>query len=135
MVGENLSSDLVIVLHRYFSSVRQLEVLLFLHSRRNESFTAKEVNQAAYSDQTMTEKWLTQFCERGLVGKIQAQPLPKYQYRPGDSKVDQSINKVAVEYKVRPAKVITALMDRTAPQMLSFMDAFKLKKGDEGDDR
>lgn len=135
MLGDHLTSDLVIVLHRYFSSVRQLEVLLFLHSHQNESFDVKEVNKAVYSDEATTGKWLAQFCERGLVEKVDAQPLPKYRYGLGDSKLGQSISKIAVEYKVRPAKVITTLMDRASQQMLSFMDAFKIKKGDNGNDR
>lgn len=130
-MAKNLAAELVSFLNQHIQSVGQLEVLLLIHSEPSHLWTAESVAQALRSNASSARTWLDSFASAGLVEKG-SETVVTYRYVFKDAHLNVLVSQLIQEYKIRPLKVIDAITNRPTNQMLSFMDAFRIKK--ENDD-
>lgn len=130
MSRDSLPAELVAFLHQYIHSVRQLEGLLFLSARPDQTFTVEAVTTELRSNAGAMRRWLDEFAARGLV-LASGNPMV-YRFTPGDPHLHEMVTILAREYKVRPLKIIDVVVNRSTGQMMSFMNAFQI--GKDGND-
>lgn len=109
------------------SSVAQLEALLMLREKRNNSWTAEQVGRALY---TSAEAVSLQLAELQKLGLLEAEPasMPKYRYKPCNADVEQKVDQLATMYSERRVTVITLIYSQPMDKVRSLADAFKLRK-------
>ena len=123
-----INSEVLQFLDQHVHSIRQLELLLLICSSAH-AWSVKEAAKALYSSQNSTQAWLEEF---KLQGVLTCDADSKYLYHPETSAFKKVISQLAEEYKVRPLKVVEAILNRSTNQMMSFLHAFQIKK--EGSD-
>ena len=134
MTGPGLPAELVAFLDQNVQSVRQLEILLYMHAHRTEEFAADAVAHALAAHEAAASRWLQAFVGIGLLDSNLSQAKQNFSYKPKDEKLDALVTLLAKEYKVRPLKVIDVIASRPTTQMMSFMHAFKIGKEEPSDD-
>lgn len=128
-----LPTELIAFLNVAIHSIRQLEALLLLSSDSNKQWTAKTIAVALSANPSATEKWLKEFVNLGLAEEIKDTP-GTYFYKPLDKRREDAVALLALEYRLRPLKVIDVVVNKTTHKMMSFMEAFKIKKEDSEND-
>ena len=111
----------------YISAADQLDILLLLHARRDESLTATDVSKAVFTVPTSATLRLEQLAMLGLVASSGGQD-PTYTYRPETPAKAAAVDALASAYRVNRVGVIQLVFEKSADPLKSFADAFRLKK-------
>jgi predicted transcriptional regulator len=113
---------------RHIFSVWELELLLFLR-RENRPLTESQLARAMYMDSGALQPGLQHLINCGVV--VRSKDGPKehdtYLFQP-KPELAQTIEELATTYAEKRLKVINIIF---AKPMLSFADAFKLRKDSE----
>jgi hypothetical protein len=107
-------------------AVDAAELLLLLHRKRGEAFTAEEAIAKLGPGITATDaaKYMETFQARGVVAAF---PDKRYQYRP-ENELAAFVDGLAQAYSQRPVTLIRVIYALRDSQIKSFADAFKLRK-------
>jgi hypothetical protein len=126
--GKELSLPLVVFLHRHICSLRQLEALLLFFTEPNRDWTVETVTRAISGNEGSTSKWLKGFVESGF---LELSPSAStFRYKPGGAEREALLAELIQQYRMRPLKIIDVIMNEPSQKMLSFLEAFKIKKED-----
>jgi hypothetical protein len=102
-----------------------LEVLALLHSTPGRSWSAKQVSDEMRSSPIAAETALGTLLGHGLV----ARDAGGFSFRPARPDLEEQIRRLLACYKDKRTGVIAAIFSAPAPAILSFAEAFKIKKG------
>lgn len=131
-MGETIPAVLVEFLGRHVRTVGQLEVLLLFQADSTKEWNVELVSKTLRANIKSISIWLEEFREAGLLSC----PTPTtYRYAPRNSEIEKQVQLLSEHYKVRPFKIIEVITNRPTNQMMSFLDAFKIKKEDPHGDR
>jgi len=113
---------------RHIFSVWELELLLFL-KRENRPVTESQLARAMYMESSALQPGLHQLINCGAIVKSKdgQKELETYLFQP-KPEIAQTIEDLAAAYSEKRLKVINIIF---AKPMLSFADAFKLRKDPE----
>jgi hypothetical protein len=122
----------------HISSVEQLEVLLLLHRRQQQEWSAQEVSQELRIDPASAGERLADLEARGLLTKHEAPVVPPpalpvaaaplYQYQPQKPNFDHTVNDLAKSYQEYRVTVISLIFSKPIDKIRTFADAFKFRK-------
>lgn len=132
-MSEHLSPRLIQFIQQHIQSIRQLEVLLFLYHQSKKEWTPAQVALALCSNEISTSTWMEIFRSQGLLNSPKEAPS-SFRYDPARPELAEMVSQLAQEYKIRPLKVIDVFLAQPATKMMSFMEAFKIKKESKDDD-
>lgn len=108
----------------YIDSVEQLEVLLLLHSRPTETFTAPKIADEMRSTEASVSMRLSSLVHAGLIeGDSQA----GYQYRPKSEEFTQLLSELSESNRVFRHKVLELIFS-PMKKARNFADAFVMSK-------
>lgn len=111
----------------HIDSVHTLEVLLLLHEKRDQAWTASDVLGSVKSSLGAIQNSLDQLVVQGLVRQTSENPAA-YQYSPKNAGVVQLIAELSTAYAERRSTVIQSIYSRPIRVAQTFSDAFDLRK-------
>jgi len=123
-VTSDLPADLRGFIARNIASVEQLEVLLRLYDQRNRRWSAAELNRDLRSQEASVARWLGVLVALRLVGGNDE----GFQFQPDPPELEAQIAALSAIYRERPIRVIEAIFSKPNLQLLSFAQAFDLRK-------
>jgi hypothetical protein len=109
-------------------SVEQLEVLLHLHRRPEEPWTAESIAQALYSNPASIADRLAGLYSDGLLTLTSSSA---YRYQPKTAELDEIVSQLAETYQQRRVAVITVIASKPMENVRAFSEAFRLRKKDK----
>jgi predicted transcriptional regulator len=126
MAEPQITPELRELIERHLGSLDEIEVLLALYGQRGRRAPVPDVAASVRKPESAVRDHLAQLVERGF---IQAHDGGQsYSYPEQESKVEQPMEELARMYEQRPVTLIKALYDRPSNAVLSFADAFRLRK-------
>lgn len=128
MRHDSLDEQLRAFVLEHFDSVEQLEVLLFLREERSRTWAAEQVGHVLRSSSESITKRMRDLKARKFLSGGDGLPL-HYKYDPMDAKLDEMVAQLAEAYKVKRFSIINLIFSRPEDALISFSEAFKIKKG------
>jgi hypothetical protein len=125
--GAGIPDDVKAFIAEFIDSAEQLETLLLLHSRPEETWNAESVARAIYTVPQSAARRLEALAEIGLASAVDG-PTPTYRYAPSESGLDARVKALAAVYRERRVAVINLIYSAPSSSVRSFADAFKLRK-------
>jgi hypothetical protein len=113
-------------LQQRLTSIDQIDIVVLLMRDPARAWTAPEVAEAVGTPQESAAMRLFLLASTGLV-VFEAAAMPKYRYAPGDAQT-QALLAELVEVHASNRDGLAALVGAPPDPLLSFADAFKLKK-------
>lgn len=110
----------------HINSVEQLEVLLLLHGRASEEWTAATVARELYIDPGSAGRRLADWHARGLLSVSEA-PDPSYRFAPQDSELRRTVRDLASTYAERRVTVTNLIFSKPTDHISVFADAFRIR--------
>lgn len=110
----------------HINSVEQLEVLLLLHDRSSEEWTAATVARELYIDPGSAGRRLADWQARGLLSVTEA-PEPSYRFAPRDSEFQRTVRDLASSYAERRVTVTNLIFSKPTDHISVFADAFRIR--------
>lgn len=131
--GSDISDEVRTLLTQQLDSVVQLELLLLMHSRPAQSWSAEDVARDLRIEPNSAAKQLAQLRDRGFLRQDE-QDAGRFRYAPASPRVDAVVNELASTYQSRRVTVISLLYSRPTDTLRSFADAFRIfrKEKDDG---
>lgn len=126
MTEPQFTRELRELIDHHLGSIDEIEVLLALFAKRGELMAASAVGAAAQKPESVVREHLKQLAERGFVVHHESEDAYSYPMRTGE--VDDAIEQLSRMYHQRPVTLIKALYDRPSIAVLSFADAFRLRR-------
>jgi hypothetical protein len=133
-----LSEEVKKFIAEHISSVEQLEVLLWLHQRQQQTWSAQKVSQELRIDPASAAERLADLEARGLLTRREAggggPPTegaaadPLYQYQPQKPHFDHAVSDLAKSYQEYRVTVISLIFSKPIDKIRTFADAFKFRK-------
>lgn len=111
----------------YITSADQLDILLLLHSRPEEQWTARQVSEAVFTVPTSATLRLEQLAAAGLLSSDGAAD-PRYQYSPMSPALRARMDALALAYRENRVGVIQLVFQKPVDPLKSFADAFRLRR-------
>jgi hypothetical protein len=111
----------------HIGSAEQLDILLYLHSRAGEAYTAGIVGAAVFTVPSAATIRLEQLVASGLVVSDGGSD-PLYRYAPQNPAIARAVEELAAVYRSNRVEVIKLVFSAPADPLSSFADAFRLKK-------
>jgi hypothetical protein len=124
-MGE-LPGDLERFIADHFDGLERLEIILLLRNDRSREFAPAEVTAELRLGPASAPEQLAQLARRGFVA-AGGEP-PRYRYAPDGSEKERLMNDLARCYAERRVTVITQIFSPRSDPVLSFADAFKLRR-------
>ena len=113
----------------YIHSVRQLELLLWLRERRDESWTASAVATALRVAPAWAATELDAMRATALLAAADAEE-PSYRYAP-EAREDALVGELAESYRRRKPTLIQAVLSSMGSDVQALSDAFRFR-GSQG---
>jgi hypothetical protein len=110
----------------HLNSVEQLEVLLLLHDRPSEEWTAATVARQLYIDPTSAGRRLADWHARGLLSVSEAAD-PAYRFAPRSNELRQAARDLASTYAERRVTVTNLIFSKPTDHISVFADAFRIR--------
>lgn len=127
MIDKGLSEDVKKFIVEHISSLEQLEVLLLLHRRQENEWTAEEVSQELRLSQASIAMRLADLEKRGLLAVREASDL-LYRYHPQKPNFESTVNSLAEAYPTYRLTVINLIFSKPLDKIQTFADAFKFRE-------
>lgn len=124
VVTSELPADLRSFIARNIASVEQLEILLRLYEQRNQRWSAAELNRDLRSQEASVARWLGVLVSLRLAAHTDG----GFQFQPDPPEQEAQVAALAAIYRERPIRVIEAIFAKPNSQLLSFAQAFDLRK-------
>ncbi|SFJ51153.1 hypothetical protein [Planctomicrobium piriforme] len=128
MTSEEFPRLLGIFLDQQISSVAQLEILLLLRSRLEQTWTAAAVDEELRITPAMAREQLVLLAGAGLITADAGAAEAAYRYQPGTPEIQQRIDELADCYAARRVAVITRIYSKPLKSVRTFAEAFRLRK-------
>ncbi len=126
MTEPDFTRELRDLIDHHLGSIDEIEVLLAVFAKRGELMAPPAVAAAAQKPESVTREHLKQLASRGFVVHHESEDAYSYPTRPAE--VDEAIEQLSRMYHQRPVTLIKALYDRPSTAVLSFADAFRLRR-------
>lgn len=126
MTDTEFTRELRDLIDHHLGSIDEIEVLLALFARRGELMSPASVGAAAQKPESVAREHLKQLAVRGFV--VHHETDDAYSYPTRAAEVDEAIDQLSRMYHQRPVTLIKALYDRPSTAVLSFADAFRLRR-------
>lgn len=126
MTEPEFTRELRDLIDHHLGSIDEIEVLLAAFARRGELLSVSSVASAAQKSESVAWEHLQQLAGRGFLVHHESENAYSYPLRTAD--VDQAIEQLSRMYHQRPVTLIKALYDRPSTAVLSFADAFRLRR-------
>ena len=104
-------------------SVCALELVIYLRSQTQRSFSVEELVRALRSSEQAIGQALAQSTECGLVAST---PGTGYRYQQTSKQIDVLCERLEAEYARKPVRVIRAILEAPNEKLRLFADAFRL---------
>ncbi|HUF66366.1 MAG TPA: hypothetical protein VMM17_10380 [Gemmatimonadaceae bacterium] len=114
------------LIDHHLGSIDEIEVLLAVFAKRGELMAPASVSAAAQKPEPVAREHLKQLAGRGFV--VHHASDDAYSYPVRAAEVDEAIEQLSRMYHQRPVTLIRALYDRPSTAVLSFADAFRLRR-------
>ena len=114
------------LIDHHLGSIDEIEVLLAVFARRGEPMSAASVATAAQKSVPLASEHLQALAGRGFLVHHESENAYSYPLRAAE--VDHAIEQLSRMYHQRPVTLIKALYDRPSTAVLSFADAFRLRR-------
>jgi hypothetical protein len=112
----------------YLSSAEQLEVLLMLHGRPGESFTAADVSRGVYTVPAAALMRMDELASAGLLASDGAAD-PRYRFAPTSPARAERVDALARAYRADRVNVVRMIYDKPRDNPVrSFADAFRFRR-------
>jgi hypothetical protein len=121
--AHGLPDDVARFLTSHIDSLEQLEILLFLHERPGETWSADAVARALYANPESVGRRLAKLHAGGLLERTGEGAYGCCTTAPA---LAESIARLAHTYRERRVAVITHIASRPLENMRAFADAFRL---------
>ena len=121
----SIPNDVLLFIRRYIHRLETLEVLALLHSTPGRSWSAKQVSDEMRSSPVAAETALAALVAHGLIAREGAE----FSFRPTRAELAEQTRRLLACYKDKRTGVIAAIFAAPRPAILSFAEAFKIKKG------
>lgn len=126
MTDPEFTRELRDLIDHHLGSIDEIEVLLAAFARRGELLSASTVAAATQKPESLAREHLQELAGRGFLVHHESENAYSYPLRAAD--VDQAIEQLSRMYHQRPVTLIKALYDRPSTAVLSFADAFRLRR-------
>jgi DNA-binding Lrp family transcriptional regulator len=114
----------------HIDSVEQLEILLLLYREPGRAWSPEAVARELRIASESAGERLEDMVSDGLLKRHGAGP-DEYRYDPKDMKLDDAVRGLAATYAKRRVTVINLIYSKPIDKILTFADAFRLKKEDD----
>lgn len=111
----------------HLASLDEIEVLLAAFARRGQPVRPDQVAADVRKSPDTVRPHLERLAAGGFL--VHHQPDDMYLYPERNSDLDTAVEQLAQLYEQRPVTLIKALYERPSTAVLSFADAFRLRKG------
>jgi len=104
------------------------ELLLFLHSHQDETWTSEDVISAISRTsitESAAEEYLLLFKTCGLVAQDEG---GRYRYFPNSAELEENVRSLLQAYNERPVTLIRTIYTIADSKIQSLADAFKLRR-------
>lgn len=132
----NLPEDSLQFIHRFVTSVTQMEVLLLVASTREQrEWSVEAVNDELRSGHALMAEVLDNLRHAGLLVASGSGADLRYRYAPDDA-MRRQVDALAALYRERRHSVLSAIYDRpvrSADPIQAFADAFQLRGTPRGE--
>ncbi|MBS1984739.1 MAG: hypothetical protein JST16_11255 [Bdellovibrionales bacterium] len=118
---------------KYLDSIEQLEILLLLYRTPTTEWTLERLSQEMRTSQTSARNRLNSLVSAGLVVVVHNEGEPAFRYVDTNEQLHYQVSLLEQEYKIRRMRVIDCIYAPPAEKMLTFKDAFKIRKTDSND--
>jgi hypothetical protein len=108
-------------------SVGTLEVLLLLRDQRERDWTAGDVARELRSGTDPAADRLAYLRGRGLLSDA-ASEKPSFRYAPSRPDIARAVDDLASCYATRRVRVISLIYSKPSDQVLTFGDAFRIRR-------
>jgi hypothetical protein len=125
---EGIPQEVRAFITEHIDSVLQLELLLLLHTKRSDDFSAAEVVAELRIDPAWAVRQLDDFCARGILACPEAEAPRRYRYAPKSPQTDAAIARLEQPYADRRVSVISLIFSKPTDKLRSFADAFRVRK-------
>jgi DNA-binding MarR family transcriptional regulator len=123
-VERSIPQDVLLFIRRYIDRLETLEVLALLQSMPARAWSTKQVSDELRSSPVAVETALS-----ALVGhRLVAREGDQFSFRPASSELDESTRRLLTCYREKRTGVIAAIFSGPTPAILSFAEAFNIKK-------
>ncbi len=110
----------------HINSVEQLEVLLLLHDRSSEEWTAATVARELHIDPGSAGRRLADWHARGLLSVSEASD-PTYRFAPRAAELQRTVRDLAGSYAERRVTVTNLIFSKPTDHISVFADAFRIR--------
>jgi hypothetical protein len=130
-MSDEIDSDIRTFIAENIGSVAQLELVLLLHAKPDQRFVAGDVAKMFALAPEITDGLLASLCRQGFAAAT-ADPTPAYYYAPHSVEIDRRVADLAELYRQRRVSLIQLIYSQPVDKLRIFADAFRFRKGKEG---
>ncbi len=113
---------------QYLSSAEQLEVLLMLHGRPGEWFSAVDVSRGVYTVPAAALMRMDELASAGLLASDGAAD-PRYRFAPASPALAERVDALARAYRADRVGVVRMIYDKPKDDPVrSFANAFRFRR-------
>ena len=127
MTDDGIPPEVKTFLADNIDSVVQLEALLLLHAKPEQSFTPAELAKELRIDAAWAEPNLKQLCARHILACNETSGA-RYHYSPGTEELKRTIGALDDCYATRRVSVIALIFSKPPSPLQHFADAFRIRK-------
>lgn len=123
------------LLRDHLKSFEQLEILLLLRARVDESWTAEAAGAVLHLDPDLLVEAMSGLAASGLLQQTYADP-PQYQYRAANENLAAAVAELVSTYQERRAAIMSQMSTNAIERIRSgslkaWADAFVIRKRDD----
>lgn len=109
--------------------MEHVELLLAMASDENLRINAADAARLIHASPETAAKRLGDLENAGIVGKDSVDSK-RYRYAPRSAQLRAAVLELSTMYQQRPVTLVRAIYERPASPVLSFAEAFRLRKED-----
>ena len=125
--GEKIPEDIEQFILEKIDSVAEMEALLLLRSKPEESWSIASLAKRLYVAEELTAKIVDHLCREGLL-TLGSNEHPSYRYEPKSQELRNSVDRVADMYTKHLVRISTLIHSKPRVRVQEFADAFRLRK-------
>lgn len=128
-----VSAEVKSFLRAWVTSYEQLQALLLLHGRRDDSFSTVSVAEVLHTSEPVAAEALEHLCRVSLVQVHLASSPPTFKYAPASSQLDDLVDQLADAWEHHQLTVMNLMSSNAIERvrtgaLRAFADAFVLGK-------
>lgn len=129
MTDPGISAATQAFVAEHIDSVLQLEVLLLLRARGEQSSSAEQISKELRIDSAWAAEQLQNLCNRAIL-VCDESPSRTYRYNPANEQLRQAVDALAQAYTDRRVAVISLIYSKPMDKIRGFADAFRIRPKD-----